>query len=80
MKTIKEKIEEKEQIDWLEKKQVARDIVQKIMNFGVTQYQITHIIKLLALELEDNEITDIIMSCLKTNESETETNILLPES
>ncbi len=34
----------------------AREIVNEIMQFGVTQYQIELIIKLLALELADREL------------------------
>jgi hypothetical protein len=35
---------------------VVREIVQEIMNYGVTQQQIKQIINLLALELEDNNL------------------------
>ena len=34
----------------------CRDIVHEILNFGVNQCQIKQLIKLLALELEDNEL------------------------
>ena len=37
-------------------KSVSREIVQEIMNYGVTQKQIVQIINLLALELEDNNL------------------------
>ena len=33
----------------------ARDIVQEILNFGVSQQQILYIVYLLALELEDRD-------------------------
>ncbi len=43
---------------------VAREIVQEIMKYGVSQYQIQKVIKFLAFELEDNnmmrKICDII--------------------
>ena len=34
----------------------AREIVQSIMEYGVSQYQIVYIIKLLSLELEDIQV------------------------
>jgi hypothetical protein len=34
----------------------CREIVQEILNFGVSQHQIQTLIKLLALELEDNNL------------------------
>ena len=48
------KIEETESEDLLENA-MAREIVQEIMKFGVSQPQILQIINLLALELEDND-------------------------
>ena len=43
---------------------VSREIVQEIMKYGVSQFQIKKILKLLAFELEDNsmmrKICDII--------------------
>ncbi len=58
----------------------AREIVQEIMNFGVSQYQIAKIIFLLSLELEDrNIITDVseaIKPLLEEN-SRNNSNIIL---
>ena len=34
---------------------IAREIVQEILKYGVSQFQIEKIINLLALELEDNQ-------------------------
>jgi len=42
----------------------GRQIVAEIMNFGVKQPQILHIIKLLALELEDGLQMRAICECL----------------
>ena len=43
----------------------AREIVQEVMNFGVSQSQIVYIIRMLSLELEDaslmNSINDLIV-------------------
>ena len=50
----------------------CREIVQEILNFGVDQYQMLIIIKLLSLELEDRDmmlqLTEVIDSSLE-NES-----------
>jgi len=35
--------------------QVSRDIVQTVLDYGVSQRQILYVIKFLAMELEDNE-------------------------
>ena len=43
----------------------AREIVQTIMDFGVTQYQIKKIIKMLSLELEDMNIARNISSIIE---------------
>ena len=47
------KIDDTQSEDLLENA-MAREIVQEIMRFGVSQPQILQIINLLALELEDN--------------------------
>ena len=50
----------------------CREIVHEILNFGVDQYQLLTIIKLLGLELEDREtmlqITEVVENKL-TNKS-----------
>lgn len=43
----------------------AREITQEILKFGVSQYQITKIIYLLALELEDRETLDGVVEVVK---------------
>ncbi len=48
----------------------AREIVHEIMNFGVSQQQILHIINLLALELEDNNLMREINDLIKSNKTE----------
>ena len=43
----------------------CREIVQEILNFGVNQNQIRTLIKLLALELEDNNLMKSIVEVVK---------------
>ena len=43
----------------------AREITKTIMDYGVSQYQIAKIIYLLSLELEDRDMTDVIISTIK---------------
>jgi hypothetical protein len=51
---------------------VSREIVQEIMRYGVSQYQIKKILKLLAFELEDNimmrKLCDIIEGIEKSTD------------
>ena len=54
--------EEQELLDKIK----SREIVQEILKFGVSQAQIVCIIKLLALELEDNDMLQKIIKA--TNE------------
>tara|TARA_E500000331_G_C17151904_1_gene667680 strand:- start:707 stop:919 length:213 start_codon:yes stop_codon:yes gene_type:complete len=63
--------------DMTEKEQVrvlgmvlSREVVQEIMNYGVTQKQILQIINLLALELEDNELMRSIVGLCKEQKTE----------
>ena len=51
-------------------KSVSREIVQEIMNFGVSQQQIIDVINLLALELEDNNLMRSIVDLCKSNKTE----------
>ena len=44
---------------------VARDITKTIMDYGVSQYQITKIIYLLSLELENRDMSDDILAIVK---------------
>ena len=43
---------------------VCREILQEILKFGVSQYQMRKIIKLLALELDNNALMKQICSSL----------------
>ena len=65
----REDLSENEQIDLLSQA-VSREIVQEIMNYGVTQQQILSIINLLALELEDNNMMRSIVDLCKSNKTE----------
>ena len=58
-----------DQVDLL-KSAVSREIVQEIMNYGVTQPQILNIINLLALELEDNKLMRSICDLCKKRTTE----------
>jgi len=49
----------------LEQSIVAREIVKTIRDYGVSQYQITKIIYLLSLELEDRDLADGIVLAVK---------------
>ena len=55
----------------------AREIVQTIMDFGVTQYQIKKIIKMLSLELEDMNIARNISSIIEEDGDQTKPRIEL---
>ena len=46
----------------------ARQIVQEIMNFGVSQSQIIYIIRMLALELEDVALMNSLNEVIATSE------------
>jgi hypothetical protein len=46
----------------------ARQIVQEIMNFGVSQSQIVYIIRMLALELEDVALMNSLNEVIATSE------------
>ena len=48
-----------------EKKQICRDIVKEINNFGVSQRQKLFILELLALELEDREAGNAFNDAVK---------------
>lgn len=45
----------------------AREIVSEINSFGVNQFQIKKIIKLLSLELEDRKLMSDIVSILESS-------------
>jgi len=43
---------------------VSREVVAEVMNFGVKESQIIHIIKLLALELENRDHMILLNKCI----------------
>ena len=53
---------------------MARQIVQEIMNFGVNQHQLTKIIQILALELEDRDLMLKIDGLIEENLGEGDTS------
>lgn len=59
----------------------SREIVQEIMRYGVSDFQVKKIIKFLALELEDRsimqEIVKVITDDLEGNESDVKPRIQL---
>lgn len=64
----------------LTKQAVSREIVQKIKEYGVDQFQISHIIFLLALELENNDVSKSITSIIKKeNENTTKKSDLITD-
>lgn len=59
-----------------EKRLECRQIVQEIRNFRVSQRQITYLIQLLALELENREIMNSIINSVKENREKLPGSIL----
>ena len=53
----------------------AREIVNEIMNFGVTEYQLVKIIKLLSLELQDRDLMVGICKIIDGEETSQESKI-----
>ena len=51
---------------WLEQLRESREIVKKINEYGVTQFQILKIIESLSLELEDRSTTLAIKDAVRT--------------
>ena len=58
---------------------IARQIVQEIMDYGVTQFQIGKVIELLALELENRELMIQIRDVISNNTANNTTGIILDE-
>ena len=56
---------------------VARQIVQEIMDYGVTQFQIGKVIELLALELENRDLMVRIRDAVSDNTANDTTGIIL---
>ena len=56
----------------------CREIIGEILNFGVSQHQIKTLIKLLALELEDNDLMQSIVKIVKdTNENSSDNSTII---
>ena len=58
---------------------IARQIVQEIMDYGVTQFQIGKLIELLALELENRELMIQLRDVISNNTANNTTGIILDE-
>ena len=58
---------------------IARQIVQEIMDYGVTQFQIGKVIELLALELENRKLMIQIRDVISNNTANNTTGIILDE-
>ena len=62
----------------------SREIVQEILNFGINQHQLTKIIYLLSLELEDRILLETLSDTLrpllfKENEKNTNNSSIITE-
>ena len=55
----------------------VRDIHKEILNFGINQKEITKLIELLCLELEDTKIMREVLSILKPLEEEEKPKLLI---
>jgi len=64
----------------IEERAKAREICQVILDYGVNQNQINHIIYLLALELEDNKLMQEITQIIKNNKEDESSKILTGET
>ena len=58
---------------------IARQVVQEIMAYGVTQFQVGKIIELLALELENRSLMVRIRDAISENTANDTTGIILDE-
>ena len=56
---------------------IARQIVQEIMDYGVTQFQIGKVIELLALELENRELMIQLRDVISNNTANNTTGIMI---
>tara|TARA_A200000159_G_scaffold85346_1_gene78918 strand:- start:442 stop:714 length:273 start_codon:yes stop_codon:yes gene_type:complete len=73
-KEDQDKTLEKDDVLWLNDIKKAREIVQEILRFGVTQPQMKSIISILALELEDRELMISIRNTIDPVESDETTD------
>jgi hypothetical protein len=71
---MSENDELKGDVKWLHQIQESREIVRKILNFGVSQFQILKIIESLALEVEDRSVmlalTDAVRTAINASEQQ----------
>lgn len=56
---------------------ISRQIVQEIMDYGVTQFQICKVIELLALELENRNLMISLREVINNNTANDTTGIIL---
>jgi hypothetical protein len=63
---MNENDELKGDVKWLHQIQESREIVRKILNFGVSQFQILKIIESLALEVEDRSVMLALTGAVRT--------------
>ena len=64
----------------IEERAKAREVCQVILDYGVNQIQIKHLIYLLALELEDNQLMQEITQTIKNNKEDESSQILTGET
>jgi hypothetical protein len=71
---MSENDELKGDVKWLHQIQESREIVRKILDFGVSQFQILKIIESLALEVEDRSVmlalTDAVRTAIDASEQQ----------
>jgi|3_EtaG_2_1085321.scaffolds.fasta_scaffold130571_2 hypothetical protein len=60
MTDLREQIQKEKEKKWMDGRAQSREITKEILRFGVSQDQIIHIIKMLALELEDHAMMQTI--------------------
>ena len=68
MTDLREQIQKEKEKKWINDRAQAREITKEILRFGVSQEQIIHIIKMLALELEDHAMMQTICRAINIEE------------
>ena len=68
MTDLRERIQKEKEKKWMNDRVQAREITKEILKFGVSQDQIIHIIKMLALELEDHAMMQAICRAVNIEE------------
>ena len=64
----------------IEEKAKTRQICQVILDYGINQKQITQLIYLLALELEDNQLMQQLTQLIKNKKEDESSQILTGET